>query len=138
MAFKPSRIIRWQLFLLLILVGLMLAACGSKEEDATLPEGCDGVTWGSGVEVEERDGEFYAIVQGDYPDSCSTFCGYEQGVKGNTININLYSDKPKGMLCSQMLTPFEEEVLLDTEDLDSGEYTVTVNVTHAMTTFTLP
>jgi hypothetical protein len=37
-----------------------------------------------------------------------------------------------------MLTPFEEEVLLETDKLDPGEVTVTVNVDHAMTTFTLP
>jgi hypothetical protein len=126
------------LFLLLILVGLMLAACDSRDEDAAVPEGCDGVTWGSGVEVEERDGEYYAIVQGDYPDSCSTICGSEQEVDRNSINLNLYSDRPEGILCSQMLTPFEEEVLLDTDELDPGEVTVTINVDHAMTTFTLP
>jgi hypothetical protein len=103
-----------------------------------VPEGCDGVTWGSAVEVEERDGEFYVIVQGDYPDSCSTICGTEQEVEVNNININLYSGKPEGILCSQMLTPFEEEVLLETDKLDPGEVTVTVNVDHAMTTFTLP
>ena len=131
------RSVKWQLVLLVILTGLMLVACGSRAEDEAIPEGCDGVTWGSSVEVEERDGEYYALVGGDYPDSCSTICGIEQEVEGNNININIFSDKPEELLCSQMLTPFVEEVLLDTDGLEPGEYTVTVNEHHAMTTFTL-
>jgi len=131
------RNVRWQTLLFLILAGLMLVACGSREQESALPEGCEGVTWGSAVEVEERDGEYYAIVQGDFPDSCSTICGIEQEVKGDTININLYSERPEKLVCSSMLTPFVEEVLLDTEGLDPGVYTVTVNRDHASTTFTL-
>jgi hypothetical protein len=135
---KAYRNVRWQTFLFLILAGLMLAACGSSEEEAAVPEGCEGVTWGSAVEVEERNGEYYAIVQGDFPDSCSTICGIEQEVKRDTININLYSERPEELVCSSMLTPFVEEVLLDTEGLDPGEYTVTINRDHARTTFILP
>jgi len=135
---KAYRNVRWQTFLFLILAGLMLAACGISEEEAAVPEGCEGVTWGSAVEVEERNGEYYAIVQGDFPDSCSTICGIEQEVKRDTININLYSERPEELVCSSMLTPFVEEVLLDTEGLDPGEYTVTINRDHARTTFILP
>jgi hypothetical protein len=138
MDLKAFRNMRWQTVLILILAGLMLAACGAKDEEEALPEGCDGVTWGSAVEVVEREDEFYAIVQGDYPDSCSTVCGSEQEVDGDHININLYSARPEDLMCSSMLTPFVEEVLVDTEDLDSGEYTLTINEHHAMTTFSLP
>jgi hypothetical protein len=135
---KVYRNVRWQTLLFLILVGLMLVACGSREQESAVPEGCEGVTWGSAVEVEERDGEYYAIVRGDIPDSCSTICGIEQEVEGDTININLYSERPQDLVCSSMLTPFVEEVLLDTEDLDSGEYTLTINEDHATTTFNVP
>ena len=138
MDIKAYRNVRWQTLLFLILAGLILVACGDRREDAALPEGCDGVTWGSAVDVEERDDEFYAIVQGDYPDSCSTVCGSEQEVEGDQININLYSDRPEDLVCSSMLTPFVEEVLVDTEGLDSGEYTLTINEDHATTTFSLP
>ena len=134
---KTYRNVRWQTLLFLILAGLILVACGNSEEESAVPEGCEGVTWGSAVEVEERDGEYYAIVQGDFPDSCSTICGIEQEVEGDTININLYSERPENLVCSSMLTPFVEEVLLDTEGLEPGEYTVTVNDDHARTTFTL-
>ena len=138
MDYKAYRNVRWQTLIFLILAGLMLAACGSSEEESAVPEGCEGVTWGSAVEVEERDGEYYAMVRGDFPDSCSTICGIEQEVKRDTININLYSERPEKLVCSSMLTPFVEEVLLDTEGLDPGEYTVTINEHHASTTFILP
>ena len=138
MDMKVYQNVRWQTLLFLILAGLMLVACGSREQESAVPEGCEGVTWGSAVEVEERDGEYVAIVQGDFPDSCSTICGIEQEVEGDTININLYSERPEELVCSSMLTPFVEEVLLDTEGLDPGEYTVTINGHHATTTFILP
>ena len=127
----------WRPILFLVFGGLILVACAGDAEDAALPEGCDGVTWGSGIQMEERGGDYYAVMQGDMPDSCSTVCGSEQLVADNEININLYSSRPEEMVCSQMLTPFQAEVQLDTAGLDSGEYTVTLNETHATTTFTL-
>ena len=116
---------------------LILVGCRRAAEESTLPEGCEGVTWGSAIQVEERAGEYYAIIQGDMPDACSTVCGHEQSVEGKNINIDLYSSRPEDLSCAQMLTPFEEEVLLDTQGLDPGEYTLTLNETHAQTTFVL-
>jgi hypothetical protein len=123
--------------LVLVLSGLVLAACGRGTEDASLPEGCDGVTWGSSIQVEEGPEGYTLLIEGNYPDSCSTVCGHVQTVEGNEINIDLFSTKPEGAVCAQMLTPFEIEVALDTEGLDPGEYTVTLNGDHAQTTFTL-
>ena len=125
-----------RLILVVVLGGLMLASCSQDEADA-LPEGCDGVTWGSGIEAVQRGNDYIAQIQGDMPDSCSTVCGHEQSVRGDVINIDLFSSMPEDMVCSQMLTPFRTEVLLDTEDLDPGEYTVNLNETHATTTFVL-
>ena len=132
-----SRNVYWPTFLLLVFGCLILVACSGNSEDTSLPAGCDGVTWGSGIQVEEREGDYYAIIQGDFPDSCSTICGSEQTVDGNAINIDLFSSRPDDAVCSQMLTPFATEVPLDTEGLDPGEYTVTLNETHATTTYTL-
>ena len=41
------------------------------------------------------------------------------------------------MVCAGALVPFTTEVPLDTEGLDPGEYTVTLNEDHATTTFIL-
>ena len=123
--------------LLLVFSGLVLAACGRGTEETPLPEGCDGVTWGSSIQVEERPEGYTLLVEGNYPDACSTVCGSVQTVEGNEINIDLFSSRPEGEICAQMLTPFQIEVALDTEGLDPGEYTVSLNEDHAETTFTL-
>jgi hypothetical protein len=137
MKFDFSIKFRWRSFLFFGFIGLILVGCASEAEDASLPEGCDGITWGSGIQVEEREGEYVALITGDYPDACSTVCGNEQTVDDNEINVNLFSSRPEDLVCAQVLTPFETEVLLDTEGLEPGEYTVTLNETHGMTTFTL-
>ena len=124
--------------LFLVIVILILAACGSSEESTSLPEGCDGITWGSSIQVEEQSDRYVLIIEGDYPDSCSTVCGSQQTVDGNVINIDLFSAKPEqGAVCSQMLTPFAVEVELDTSELEPGEYTITLNETHASTPFSM-
>ena len=126
-----------RLLLLLAFLGLFLAACGRDAGEGSLPEGCDGVTWGNGIQVEERPDGYVLIITGDYPDSCSTVCGSEQTVRGNLINVDLFSSRPRDKVCSQILTPFQVEVVLDTEGLEPDEYTITLNKTHAQTTFTL-
>ena len=136
MTAQPSRKIGLRL-LLMAFLGLVLAACGSGTGETSLPEGCDGVTWPSDIQVEERSDGYVALIRGDMPDSCSTFCGSVQTVEGNTINIDVFSSKPEGEVCSQMLTPFRVEIALDIEGLDPGEYTITVNETGVATTFTM-
>ena len=132
---RKTSYFRWLLLAFFILI---LAACGSSEGDTALPEGCDGITWGSDIQVEERDDEVVLLIAGDYPDSCSTVCGSQQTVDGNAINIDLFSAQPEqDEVCAQMLTPFRVEVKLDTADLETGEYTITLNETHATTTFML-
>ncbi len=71
------------------------------------------------------------------PDACSTFCGSEQSVEGSVINVNVFSSRPEDEVCAQMLTPFRVEIALDTEGLDPGEYTITVNEFDLGTTFTM-
>ena len=122
----------------LAFVVLILVACGSSGGDSSLPEGCDGITWGNDIQVEERGDETILLIAGDYPDACSTVCGSQQTVDGNVINIDLFSAKPEqDEVCAQILTPFRVEIALDTEELDPGEYTITLNETHATTTFIL-
>ena len=121
---------RWLLLAFLI---LLLAACGG---DTSLPEGCDGITWGNDIQVEERGDKVMLLIAGDYPDACSTVCGSQQTVDGNKINIDLFSaQSEQDEVCGQMLTPFRVEVELDTSDLEPGEYTITLNETHATTIF---
>jgi hypothetical protein len=80
-----------------------------------------------GVQVEVRDGEYYAVITGNLPDSCSTIDGVDQSVEGTTILLEVSASRPLGVGCAQVLTPFTQEVLLDTNGLDAGDYTVDVN-----------
>jgi hypothetical protein len=125
------------IWLILVLLGLALATCGPGTGEASLPEGCDGVTWPSSVQVEELPDAYVLLVEGDMPDSCSTYRRSEQTVEGSEINVTLFSSKPEGELCAQMLTPFRAEVALDTERLDPGSYTITLDESGVATTFTL-
>jgi len=80
-----------------------------------------------GVQVEVRDGEYYAVITGNLPDSCSTIDGVDQSVEGTTILLEVNASRPLGVGCAQVLTPFTQEVLLDTNGLAAGDYTVDVN-----------
>jgi hypothetical protein len=53
---------------------------------------------------------------------------------GDTVTITLCTTRPEDIVCAQMLTTFEEEVLLNTEDLDSGTYAIDVNGTTSLFT----
>lgn len=113
------------------------AATGIHQPGPAAPTTEEAQVFVDSVVVEDRDGEYYAIVQGNYPDSCSTIDSVEQDVEGNTLSITINAVKPSDVVCAQVLTPFTEEILLDTENLEPGEYTVDVNNGMASTTFTL-
>lgn len=129
------------MWIAILVLSLSLAAClGGTETPTPAPEQSEPTgnpTYIETVEVEERDGEYYAIVKGSYPDACSETGDIVQQVEGSTILLTVYSTRPEGMVCAQVLTEFTEEILLDTEGLGSGEYTVIVNGDEATTTFSL-
>jgi hypothetical protein len=89
------------------------------------------------VVVEERDGQYVAIIQGNLPDSCTTIESIDQAVTDSTIELTINAVRPSDLLCASVLTPFSEEVPLETEGLEPGEYTVDVNGGQATTTFTI-
>ena len=121
---------------MLLAAGLVVVGCSSEAEPQEAELGT-GAAFIQTVEVEERDGEYWAIVEGWYPDACSTYGGSEQEVEGDTIQLTITSTRPEDLACAQVLTDMTEEILLDTDDLDPGEYTLIVNVDNAMTTFTI-
>ena len=125
------------LVLILLMSSLLLAACQSSEE--TVPadaQPCEKEAAVDSVEVEEKDGEYYAIVSGTYTDACTKTDTITQEVAGDTIHMTVCTTRPEGMLCAQVLAPYEEEIPLDTQGLSSGEYTVDAN--GVTTTFSIP
>ena len=120
---------------LVALLAVAMAACqrAGQSEEAELGTGAAFIDV---VEVEERDGEYWAVVEGHYPDACSTYGGSKQVQQGDTIHLTVTSTRPDDVACAQMLTPMTEEILLTTDQLSPGEYTVIVNE-GANTTFTI-
>jgi hypothetical protein len=138
MSLNKTKRLRW---IVILILSLSLVAClGGTEVPSPEPEQSEATgnpTYIETVEVEERDGDYYAIVKGSYPEACSKTGDIEQEVEGDTIHLTIYSTRPEGMMCAQALTPFTEEILLDTEGLAPGDYTVIVNEDDATTTFSL-
>jgi DNA-directed RNA polymerase subunit M/transcription elongation factor TFIIS len=113
---------------------LQAAARGIHDEPATSATSLAIV---DSVIVEEREGQYFAVIQGNYPDSCTTTNEITQSADGNTFDITMTTISPPGAICAQVLVPFTEEVLLDTEGLEPGEYIVDVNNGMVTTTFTI-
>jgi hypothetical protein len=128
---------RWATILIPIAIGLLLVACGSDEEEATpQAEACEKEATVETVEIEVRDDEYYAVVGGHHFDACSKTGSITQRVEGDTIYMTVCTTRPEGMVCAQSLMPFKEEIVLQTEGLSPGEYTVYVN--EVTTTLTIP
>ena len=79
-------------------------------------------------------GGWEAVVSGDLPDSCSFISDTEQSVEGSTIKIAVTSSRPQELMCAQVITPYEIEVLLNTSELADGEYAVEANGVTAVET----
>lgn len=118
----------WASILILVAASLLLATCAQEE--------CEQQAFVDSVEIEVRDGEYYAIVQGTLQDACTQVSDITQKVDGKTVYVTVCTTRPEDVLCAQVLAPLEEEILLDVSDLSPGQYTVDVNGT--VTTLTIP
>lgn len=66
-------------------------------------------------------------VDGYLPDGCTHIGPITVVREGNTFQVSVNTNRPTGRMCTQMVTNFQEIVILDVIDLPAGEYTVTVN-----------
>lgn len=113
----------------LVVFGILAACAGSPateqntstENESGTPAMVDGVT------VEQRERQYYAVVNGNYPDPCTFISSVEQVVEGSTINITLLTKSPDDLMCAAVLTPFTVDILLTTGGLLPQEYTVVIN-----------
>ncbi|MFN2187946.1 MAG: hypothetical protein ACK2T3_04220 [Candidatus Promineifilaceae bacterium] len=120
MNFKPAKILP-MIFAVVILS--ILAACGSSTE--TSESGAPAMV--DSVRVELRDRQYYAVVDGNYPDPCTFISSVEQEVDENTISITLLTASPADLGCAAVLAPFTADILLATGGLMPQEYTVVIN-----------
>lgn len=127
---NPKLIRTLMMIIVIVAFSMLLAACTSSSEtqentdaenESSSPAMVDSVT------VEPRDGHYYAIINGNYPDPCTYVSSIEQDVEGNAISITILTESPDDFMCAAVLTPFTVDVLLTTGGLMPQEYTVVVN-----------
>jgi hypothetical protein len=121
--------------LLIFAISILLVACGGSDEQASDSSASGTAAMVDGVTIDFRNGHYYAVVTGTYPDSCTRISDIVQDVKGEQFTITLSTAKPADLMCAQMITPFGVDILLETGGLLPAEYLVEVN--DASTTFTL-
>lgn len=119
--------------LLIILAGstILLAACDAGTDsrgDLAIIDTVDIVETGQPAEVD-------AVVNGFYPDNCTTTGDIVQRIQGSTIRVTVYTSSSDNASCEPVLTPFTERIRLDVGDLSPGQYTVDVN--GSVTTLTI-
>lgn len=112
--------------LIIILLGIVLVACGTTEEEAA--ESVIEPANISAVEmVFNEDGTVTALASGFLSDSCTTLHEWEQVVTTNKIDVTLTTTRPADDVCAQTVEEFVESIVINTADLSNGEYTVSVN-----------
>ena len=117
-----------------IIFALMLVATMLLVTSCTTDEAQEGSTKGSGapakvdqVDIELIQDHYYAVVKGFYPDPCTGISDITQDVEEERIVISLFTDRPQDLMCAQMLTEYQVNLLLETGGLPPGEFTVEVN-----------
>ncbi len=129
-----------------------LASGGAEDEPTTTEEPTQPPSTGEPVETNEaivesvevafqrgRPVQVNAIVRGSLPDACVAIDLIDvQGPGGdNTFTIKIFTKRDPLALCAEALTPFEQTVILPTEGLENGTYTVEVEGTDVSTPFEL-
>ncbi len=79
--------------------------------------------------------QIFVYIKGGLRDSCTTFHELKVERSGNTVNIEVTTERPRKATCAQVYGYFEENVALGS-DFTSGE-TYTVRVNDYMTGFVM-
>ncbi len=80
--------------------------------------------------------QVFAILRGTLSDGCTTIADIAaRGPLGDRFEIEITTQRPAGMMCTQALIPFERNLPLDVYGLPAGVYEVAAG--DARATFTL-
>jgi inhibitor of cysteine peptidase len=66
-------------------------------------------------------------IQGGLSDGCTTFHDLKTERSGNTVNITVTTQRPKGAVCTQVYGYFEQNVNLGSDFVSGQTYTINVN-----------
>lgn len=77
------------------------------------------------VTAESYPPQIFVEVTGFIPDSCTTARDPEIAHAGSMYTITIIGERPTGMICAQIVSPYKRSIPLGS--LDAGHYTVVVN-----------
>lgn len=83
----------------------------------------------NGVEVVVSAGNLPTVtltIRGYLPDGCTKLAGISDSASGNAIVVTVQTERPRGMMCTQIVREFTEKYTL-TSPLTRGTYTLAVN-----------
>ena len=118
--------------IILVLVVMMLMSIPTLAQDEE-GEVITDVAMVSSIDVDEGE-EISITISGDLPDSCTEIGEISQSIEDDIITITVETTRPADAMCATVLTAFEETYILDTDEIEAGEYTLDVNgVTETVT-----
>jgi hypothetical protein len=84
--------------------------------------------------LESLPGQASVTIRGTMPDACTKVNSFSQQVSENTIYLRVYAERPADRMCAQVLTPYQETLLLNLSKVTPGEYMLDVNgITQTLT-----
>jgi inhibitor of cysteine peptidase len=80
--------------------------------------------------------QVHAVLKGNLPDGCTKIREITVEKDGEEhFIIHIITQKPQGLMCTQALVPFEENIALDVYGLPAGTYTITAGEIETSFTF---
>jgi inhibitor of cysteine peptidase len=123
--------------ILILVLGLGLAACGATPEPTSTPveapsgaEVIRGTATVEGIDIQILESfpvQVRVRVEGLLADGCTTVGEITQELVDNTFMVTISTERPADEVCTQALVPFEETIDLQVRGLPAGTYTVDVN-----------
>lgn len=77
--------------------------------------------------AESYPPQVFVYIKGGLADGCTTLHELEVERSGNTINIEVTTQRPRDAQCTQVYGYFEKNVNLGTDFVSGGTYTINVN-----------
>ena len=71
--------------------------------------------------------QIFIYIKGGLTDSCTTFHDLTEERSGNTIDIEVTTQRPKEAMCAQVYGFFEQNVALGSDFTSGKSYTINVN-----------
>jgi len=125
---------RLYLLALLVIILVIVSGCGSGGDEveiklAPIHEVRVNI-------AESYPPQVFVYLKGGLADACTTFHELTVERRADTIEIEVTTERPKGAVCAQVYSFFEQNVALGSEFASGKSYTVKVN--GKVTSFRMP